>query len=86
MEYTPSGYPITCDGCDAPIEKLSDDMKFPAPLDVWGANALYIVCGPLPDGSQPCLQLAELSDELYRVVRCKVPGCDGTRCNEATPN
>ena len=88
---TPSGRPIVCDGCAAPVETVTDAMKHPVPLDVAHAvygkdnqdgSLVYIVCAPLPDGSQPCLDLAHLADELYERVRCRVPGCDGTRCHE----
>lgn len=36
-------------------------------------------------GTQPCLDLALLADELYERVRCRVPGCDDTRCHQARP-
>jgi hypothetical protein len=82
---TPSGQPITCDGCGALVEVVTDAMRHRVPREValatYGRDDLdYIVCGPLPDGSQPCLVLAGLSDELYEAVRCRVRGCDGTRC------
>jgi len=87
---TPSGQVITCDGCHAPVEEVTDAMRHPVPaeisLAVYGRDDLhYIVCRPLPDGSQPCLVLALLADELYESVRCRVPGCDGTRCARRTP-
>ena len=83
---TPSGQPVTCDGCGALVEQVTDAMCHPVPVEVglavYGrADLHYIVCGPLPDGSQPCLALAVLADELYESVRCRVPGCDGTRCS-----
>lgn len=82
---TPSGELITCDGCAAPVEEVTDAMRHPVPVEVgravYGRTDLhYIVCAPLPDGSQPCLTLALLADELYETARCRVPGCDGTRC------
>lgn len=88
VALTGSGKPIICDGCRAPVEAVTEAMKHPVPrevaLAVYGQEDLvYIVCAPLPDGSQPCLELAKLSDELYERVRCRVPGCDGTRCGDA---
>ncbi|WP_148086537.1 hypothetical protein [Micromonospora sp. HM5-17] len=85
VEVTPSGRPVTCDGCGAPVEKVTAAMRHPVPPDtgltLYGRPDLeYIVCGPLPDGSQPCLVLAWLADELWDRVRCRRPGCDGTEC------
>lgn len=86
---TPSGKPIVCDGCAAPVERVVPAMVHPVPIDiardVYGidntqGNLNYIVCSPLPDGDQPCLTLALLSDELHERTRCRIPGCDGTRC------
>jgi hypothetical protein len=87
---TSSGHLITCDGCGAPVEAVTVAMKHPVPpriaLAVYGkdnadGDLVYIVCAPLPGGTQPCLDLALLADELYEQVRCRVPGCDGTRCH-----
>ena len=64
-------------------------MKHPVPPGIARAvygkdnsdgDLVYIVCAPLPGGTQPCLDLALLADELYERARCRVPGCDGTRC------
>jgi hypothetical protein len=79
---TPSGQQITCDGCAAPVEQVTDAMRIPVPAAVALANygradLEYIVCSPLPDGSQPCLTLAELAEELYDRVRCRRPTCTG---------
>jgi hypothetical protein len=91
---TPSGQPVTCDGCGAPVEAVTAAMRHPVPLEVahsvYGkdntdGDLVYIVCAPLPGGTQPCLDLALLADELYERVRCRVPGCDGTRCHQASP-
>lgn len=84
---TPRGKPITCDGCGAAVEKVTAAMTHPLPRHVaittYGkADLSYIVCAPLPDGRQPCLHLAQLADELYEKVRCWVPGCDGSRCQD----
>ncbi|HKT04967.1 MAG TPA: hypothetical protein VJT31_36085 [Rugosimonospora sp.] len=85
---TPSGQVITCDGCGAAVEQVTDAMTHPVPddiaADVYGAQPgglLYIVCAPLPGGTQPCLDLALLADELYQRTRCRVPGCHGDRCH-----
>jgi hypothetical protein len=88
---TPSGQPIVCDGCGAPVEAVTEAMTHPVPravaLAVYGkTDLIYVVCAPLPDGSQPCLVLAQLSDELYDRTRCRVPGCAGDRCGETTPD
>lgn len=85
LALTPSGKIITCDGCGAPVEVVTDAMKHPVPTDLAIANyghpdVIYIVCGPLPSGDQPCLTVAQLGEELYRDARCKTPGCDGNRC------
>lgn len=91
---TPSGRLIVCDGCAAPIETVTPAMKHPVPPEIAqtvydkdnsSGSLVYIVCAPLRDGSQPCLDLAQLADELYERVRCQVPGCDGTRCHETIP-
>ncbi len=85
IERTAGGETITCDGCGAPIERVTDEMTHPVPDDVatttYGQTGLIcIVCAPLPDGATPCLDLAMLSDELYERNRCRRPGCDGTNC------
>jgi len=94
VAITPSGQPITCDGCGAPVEAVTAAMRHTVPLQVahlvYGkentdGDLVYIVCAPLPGGTQPCLDLALLADELYERVRCRVPGCDGTRCHRASP-
>lgn len=85
VALTPSGKTITCDGCGAPIEAVTDAMQHPVPEDLAIANyghtnVIYIVCRPLPSGDQPCLAVAQLGEELYRDACCKVAGCDGSRC------
>lgn len=84
---TASGQPITCDGCGAYIERVdAATMVVPLPPDLAVRNyghtgVSYIVCAPLPDDSRPCLSLAELDEEMSDRTRCRVPDCDGTRCD-----
>ncbi len=92
VALTPSGQVITCDGCAAPVEAVTAAMTQPVPDDiareVYGrppGALVYIVCAPLPDGSQPCLDLALLADGLYPRTRCRVPGCRGDRCHLGQP-
>lgn len=77
VERCTDGTVVTCDGCGAPIEQVTPAMQHPAPVQTWGPGVVYIVCRPLPDGSQPCLDLARLSDELFERVQCRRPGCQG---------
>lgn len=86
---TRSGRVITCDGCGAPVERVTARMTHPVPDDIardlYGAppgGLVYLVCAPLPAGARPCLALALLADELFARVRCRVPGCRGERCAE----
>jgi hypothetical protein len=71
------------------VEEVTPAMRHPVPkeiarvvygIDPPSADFVYIVCAPLPDGLQPCLDLALLADELYERVRCRRRGCDGTAC------
>lgn len=86
VETTPSGRTVTCDGCGRPVETVTPEMTHPVPPDtgltLYGRTDLvYIVCPPLPDGTQPCLTLAWLADELYDAMQCRIPGCNGTWCS-----
>lgn len=66
VAVTRSGEVITCDGCGAPVEEITPDMEHPMPDGLYSGIAVrYIVCSPLPDGSQPCLTLARLADEMH---------------------
>lgn len=60
-----AGIPVTCDGCGAPVEAVTDAMKHPVPEHFgYGPAVIYIVCGPMPDGRQPCLDVAIMRDRL----------------------
>lgn len=71
LARTLSGSPVTCDGCCAPVEHVTDSMKHPAPVEEWGPNVVYIVCAPLSDGSQPCLDRALINDGAGLLCPCK---------------
>jgi hypothetical protein len=88
LATTPSGTPVTCDGCGAFVEDVTDAMRHPVPTDIAIANygrtgVEFVVCAPGADGTQPCLDLALLAEELYDTVRCRTHGCDDTRCRPA---
>lgn len=67
------GIPVTCDGCGAPLEAVTESMKHPAPAEEWGEGVIYIACGPMPDGSQPCLDNARALDNAGKGCAC--PTC-----------
>jgi hypothetical protein len=71
---------MVCDGCGADLPALSPTMVHPAPVDLWEDDAVYTVCPPQDDNTQPCLELARLGDEMYRRARCVDPDCDGVSC------
>jgi hypothetical protein len=81
---------IPCDGCGLigrPEEEYSYDKGMVQPVRpdicqaVYGRTDLvYLLCPPSTEGRHPCLDLADLADELHDRVRCRTPGCDGTRC------
>lgn len=83
-----NGRPIRCDGCGYPVERVTPEMTRPVPDEIAavnygrapGSGLIYIVYAPLPDGTQPCLVLAELNEELYEWARCRVSGCTGQHC------
>ncbi len=81
---TAAGKPITCDGCSATLTtQPTADQQRPVPADIAQANygqpygaLTYIVCGR----GEACFDLAAVAEELYQVVRCTTPGCNGARC------
>jgi hypothetical protein len=71
---TPSGLPITCDGCRRATGPVTEAMVHPVRHpERWDNGAgqpcgpgdvHFIVCPPQPDGSNPCLVVAELEESL----------------------
>jgi hypothetical protein len=71
---TPSGMTITCDGCRQPTGPVDaatmvHDVRHPEKWAVGGrpgrpGELHFIVCPPRPDGTNPCLVLAQLDEEM----------------------
>jgi hypothetical protein len=66
LAYTPSGLPITCDGCRKHLGEIDEaTMVYPVRRpELWPPGVVFIVCPPPPDGSHPCLDLAVLEESL----------------------
>ncbi|WP_367139718.1 hypothetical protein [Saccharothrix sp. HUAS TT1] len=80
VALTPSGRIIVCDGCNAALEQVTDDMRHPLPPEqarrLYGKTEIeFVVCAPLPDGTQPCLELARVHEDLADQDRCLRAGC-----------
>lgn len=79
------GSPVTCDGCGAPVEAVTEAMKHPVPAESgYGPGVIYIVCGPMPDGSQPCLDKARAHDAGGGGCGC--PTCGSTGRGQPVPS
>ncbi len=82
---TAAGEAIVCDGCGTRLPtQPPDTQQRPVPADIARINyglpygvLTFVVC----ERGEPCFDLAVLTEELYRTIRCTVPGCRGDRCS-----
>jgi len=77
-----NGDPVRCDGCGAPVEQVTDAMRHVMPhalaVDLLGDVGYgYVVCAPMPDGTQPCLRKAVIRDAILLAERRAPAGVRG---------
>jgi hypothetical protein len=85
---TPDGSVLTCDGCDAPIERINHDtMVFDVEPEVRklfhvpeGAQLAYVVCEPFP-GRPSCLEKARVraAEPVEAGPHCPCKACRDRR-------